>query len=113
MAGEIPHSAVKLSDQFALEGCKIHHVDQAYVCLLLLSLILKGLFSPSFFFQGHGPHRHLLCSTPEQDPDQRPGNAIPNATDAGQNGSRLKDLNKEKKKGKGSKATFVSHEKNK
>lgn len=45
LAGEIPYSAVKLSGQFPLQGCKIHYVDQAYVCLLLLSLVLKGLFS--------------------------------------------------------------------
>lgn len=101
LASRIPYSAVKLSGQFPMEGCKIHHVDQAYVCLLLLPLVLKGLFSPSF--QGHGSHGHLLGSTPEQNPDQRPGNAVPNATDARQNGSRLRDSNKEK--GKGSKAT--------
>uniref|UniRef100_A0A665W342 receptor protein-tyrosine kinase n=1 Tax=Echeneis naucrates TaxID=173247 RepID=A0A665W342_ECHNA len=60
----------------------------------------------------HMTQEYLLSGTPEQDPDQRPGNAIPNATDARQNGSRLRGSN-EGRKGKGSKATFVSYEKNK
>lgn len=78
---------------------------------MFVIVVLKGLFPPHPF-QGHGSHRHHLGSTPEQDPDQRPGNAVPDATDARQNGSRLRDLNKEKEKG--SEATsFLMKKKNK
>lgn len=76
-------------------------------------IVVPGPKRPLFLhpFQRHGSHRHLLSNTPEQDPDQRPGNVVPDATDAGQNGSRLRDLNKEKRKRR--QIDFVSYEKNK
>lgn len=96
---------------FLWEGCEIHYVYQASMCLLLLSALLKGLFFfffsySLFLFQGHGSHRHLLGSAPEQDPDQRPGNAVPNATDARQNGSGLTDSDKEKGKKEAKRLSF-------
>lgn len=88
-----------MSGQFPLEGCKIHHVDQVFLTRMNVLVIVvpspKRLRLPvSLSFQGHGSHRHLLRGTSEQDPDQRAGNAVPNATDARQNGSRLRDFNK-------------------
>lgn len=52
---------------------------------------------PPPLFQGHGSHWHLLGGAPEQDPDQRPGNAVPDATDPRKNGSRLRAFHKEEK----------------
>lgn len=45
--------------------------------------------------QGHGSHRHLLGGAPEQNPEQSAGNAVPNATDARPNGSRLRARRRE------------------
>lgn len=115
LAREIPHAAVKLS------GAGFHWKAVKFIMCIRPSCVcyccppsLKGLFLFFLFSQGHGSHRYLFGSAPEQDPDQRPGNAVPNATDARPNGSRLRDFKAEKRRKteKGSKATSFSYEKN-
>lgn len=77
-------------DKFPVGGCEIPHV--------VLGADVFIIVVPPSLFQGHGSHWHLLGSASEQDPDQRPGNAVPDATDPRKNGSCLRAFHKEKNK---------------